>query len=503
MAAPGRTIPIEVQLKLVEVPPNLRAILSQIGQTLQSLGQVRVTPGALTPETTRKLAAAGRELTAVQKDLSTVVTSKVYPAWTQLSKGYIESQMVMRALGRQQLRFIQLVGAGSLKAAALNSALATGQIRLFQTAKGLKVVGDASGYFGAALREGTIRLIQTRDGLVAVSPQVADFTRQIGRSTIEIGKARVALGLVAGQLGSVGLAVRGLLRELFWLGLGSMFITMSFARVRRQQQALERGMYSYRKALVAVRRSQRRVTEAILEFGYGSEEAQAAQEAYEESIMRVRMVEEQMRAQVEQTTLAYMMLAFGTIPTLLRVGSELFTRFLQLFLSMKLNETQSWKSAIAQAFLGDSMLAASAKASALGTSIMYAAVAMGLLTGGVTLLTFALSQWYLQNQLAAVEDRMKKLRREFNLTEIELTRRSLVDSLYQTTDAFKELSKASNQFITRPGQLGRLGATISFRALNIGSIQINATVRREEDIRKIRNTLEDLFIKGYYRRGGL
>jgi len=97
---------------------------------------------------------------------------------------------------------------------------------------------------------------------------------------------------------------------------------------------------------------------------------------------------------------------------------------------------------------------------------------------------------------------MKTMREEFDLGDKSLTGSGLVESLYKTKDALIAVNKTGREFTLGAGELGRIGMGVNVRALSIGNINIIATVREEDDVRKIRTSLEELFNKGYRSRGG-
>jgi len=351
----------------------------------------------------------------------------------------------------------------------------------------------AGGYHRESIRL-TAVIAKTRDTQKQLLPVIEQSKR-----TMEAHRA--AVYMTARSFGVTGMAIRSLIREFFWLGLGTMFITMAWARMRRQTFAIERSMYSVRVAYRAVQRANKELREAMWEYGAGSEEVRAANERLRDAQERVRVAEEGVRMQVEMSILAWQMLIFGTVPTVLRAATAITERFTDVWNSIMLNVAATegkiitdWKQVGVLGVLKGMIHAVNA---ALITKL----VLVSALTLGFMALSFAISQFFVQRQLRQFEERMRDMRKEFGLTEQALTGRSLVEAIQVTTEAFRELVGVERVAL-RPGEVARLGAYVNVRTLNVGQINVIATVRREEDIRRIRRELEDLFLRGYIGRGG-
>jgi len=195
-----------------------------------------------------------------------------------------------------------------------------------------------------------------------------------------------------------------------------------------------------------------------------------------------------------------MMLWFGTVPTILRLSSELYTRIGALIKAHFIESLVTKEGALSKFLFGKASIVAAIKTALLNKQLLLTIGLTAALTGGIMLLTYVLSSYFLGRELARVEEEMEKLREEFGLTEYELTGGSLIDSIRETTRAYSELYNVINRDF-RPG-FNQVEPGVNIRALSIGNIVVNATVREEGDIDKIKLAVLEAIREGTARRGG-
>jgi len=350
-----------------------------------------------------------------------------------------------------------------------------------------------------------------------LEPVFSSWNRQVRRTeadvtgltqAIEQGKNvareyRAATYLVARQLGSLGLGARTLLRDIFWLGLGTMFVIMAFARFRRLTFAIERSIYSVRRSYRALQRAQEHLNETIREHGPYSQEAEEASWRLQDAIWQVRIAEESARMAIEQKNWALLMFVFGTVPTVIRATTDLATNMLRLAFIQALRTAQTEQEAISM--IRTAGITDMLKWSIFGlTGAMFKAYLVSmLLTGGFMLLVGAIGYLYAQMQMAQLEERFREMREEMGLTEYELTGGSLVSALNQLGEAFEDVRIKQRRLgmLWRRGELGRVGLRTSIRTLTIGNLTINAVVRSRRDIEMIRREIESIYYTTSRTRG--
>jgi len=201
--------------------------------------------------------------------------------------------------------------------------------------------------------------------------------------------------------------------EVFWLGLGTMFLVMSYARMRRSAFGVERAQRSLRRADEELVEAQEELNTAMSYYGPGSRQVVEASRRLEDAQWNLEYAEEGARQAIEQQYYAWLMLILGTAPTLIRAIFSITSLWYQHIIAQTMVKahvdatTASWmvQSGAIQIHIP--------LVGALTVSYWKLAIAVGLATAGITLLVGALASLAIQAQ---VEDQMKRMRREIEST---------------------------------------------------------------------------------------
>jgi len=319
-------------------------------------------------------------------------------------------------------------------------------------------------------------------------------------------------------MGAYGTALQSLGRTMFWVGLGSMFIMMSWARMQRRAKQVTASAFSLKRAYVDLYQAQSNLKETMLEYGKTSKEAVLAQLRLEEAQMRVTQAEDNVRSATEQNIYATAMWIFGMVPTYIRASFEMTSSLAML-------------TAAKYQVAGASMVEAAGQNAAAGAITIHIpliggvtlaywqwALAIGAVTFGLNILIGLLTQQYAMSQ---AEARIKKVREETEKWEDVLTGHSLVDSLEATRNKMmetnlstKELSYSLSRLPLRShspleikttsgwvemsnlnADLKGLGAVSSTRSVNI-SVNGPWYIREEADITKIAKKIKQMEMRG-------
>jgi hypothetical protein len=143
--------------------------------------------------------------------------------------------------------------------------------------------------------------------------------------------------VVRHQIGAIGQGWRMVGRAAFWAGLGTMFVTMSIARANRALHAITLAYRTLSRVQEDVKESQEEYRRAVMLYGKSSEEAKNAARALRDAYDRLEMAQLRVREAHEGWNLTLLMLALGTIPTLIRGASDLVTSIRYLAASMFMN----------------------------------------------------------------------------------------------------------------------------------------------------------------------
>jgi len=262
-------------------------------------------------------------------------------------------------------------------------------------------------------------------------------------SSAEMARARRAVRMMIAGHARLLDVTRRVGIELFWLGLGSMFIVMSYARWRRSALAVESAQLTLRRATMTLAEAQRRANEAVRMYGMNSREARMAILDLEEAKLAYKLALDRVRSAMEQQVYQMWIFVLGAAPTMIRAIFALTNLWVDYYAAQVHVATGmdmvTIKSMIATGAL--KIQIPILKGIELGYWGVVAAQAAFSL--GVTAVVAALSYWYTETFIINPQlERMKK-----NLKEVEdvLTGHSLVDSLRIARKETSLLTRSINE----------------------------------------------------------
>jgi len=241
--------------------------------------------------------------------------------------------------------------------------------------------------------------------------------------------------------GTVMTHLRRLAYQFYWLGIGIMFVSMSFARAQSRAVQTQSKILSLARAHAALIEAQRNAREVMLEYGRGSEEHRQALGRLIEAKYALRLATEQTRNALIQERLANVQLYTGMIPAIINafmMGTYLFDLYrahllatqgaLQHYFANNLLFGSQKNAIIGSSvqqkmtqYLGDTQMIAGAKTGFLATmqrllsiESLKAAWATGLLKsiliGGIfAVATFAISWGLAMNAMAEANRQMEEM----------------------------------------------------------------------------------------------
>jgi hypothetical protein len=276
--------------------------------------------------------------------------------------------------------------------------------------------------------------------------QVITYLAGIQQGLSEVNRAERQF---RAELGASGRALQMFGNALLWVGLGSMFIMMSVARLRRSMRGVETAAYTLKRAYVDLYEAQKTYQETLIEYGPRSEEFMRASLALEEANWRVKNSEEGVRAAIEQRYLAWAQLIFGSMPTYISSSIALaqalfFNKIISDGLSVSIGKT-----AISISVAGTESSAATIKVLGLSLSFKELALAIGLATAGLNIAIGALVSWFAAMEQERIIEDMRnqtdELLDSIYSLEYGLTGGSLVDSIFKTVDSLEVLRRKVNE----------------------------------------------------------
>jgi len=333
--------------------------------------------------------------------------------------------------------------------------------------------------------------------------------------------------------------------EIFWLGLGSMFLVMSLARARRTTLAVERAQLSWRRAQEDLNEAMEEHQRILAEYGSSSREAIESSRRLEDAQMGLKFAEDSARMAIEQQIYGWMMLALGIAPTVLRAVFSITGYIYDQAVAMTMLKTgldrvtasalvtanAETKQLIVTYLLGQGYSEAAAKSmvesgayamkipiiNMMTTSYLKAALAVGLLTGGITLAIAAVTYFITQ---ATIEDQMRRMKESIDETTSSIGPASYIGSVLEATRATKEFAKEVEnmpikehspiELQTKHGwtKLPEIMETPKIELGEVSPRQVTVInygpwyVREEADIHKITREQHRKLLRGIYVRTG-
>jgi len=254
--------------------------------------------------------------------------------------------------------------------------------------------------------------------------------KKLNRVVTEMARGHVALSNINRRIG----------QELFWLGLGSMFIVMSYARWRRSSLTIESAQLSLRRAVMSMEEAQRRASETIRMYGARSREARAAILDAEEAELSYKLAVDRVRSSIEQQNYALWTFILGAVPTVIRAVFSLTNLYLEHYAAQIQAGTGMTSLYIKSMLETKGYLIKIPILNLTIKSYWGMVAAMGAATLGLTLVLSALS--YFLTEILIVNPAMEKMKSNLEGIEDSLVGHSLVNALRATRAETSELRRS-------------------------------------------------------------
>jgi len=304
---------------------------------------------------------------------------------------------------------------------------------------------------------------------------------------------------VLATLGPTRMALLQLGQTMFWMGLGTMFFYMSLARLHRSFLSVRSAQLSLLRATVRLAEIRERYNRLV---NAGITSGRQFQETYidlREAELAVALAEERLRITTINQMFAWAMLAFGTLPTLIRSTSDLFLNLLRLNYAQVEEGKTAWQAMVSLIAEKAAMDSATVSTEAFSIALKEAATTTIFLTAGLTALTLGLS--FLISKLM-IDRQMRRVREEMEKLGLALTQPhspSLIEGLERMAESLGKISRRVGPLLPTVGRsmFGLTGVLLG------PSVVVNVSgpfyVRSEEDIRGIARAIaKELRTRGVY-----
>lgn len=332
------------------------------------------------------------------------------------------------------------------------------------------------------LREMDEALGRNSQKLLEWAARYAESERVITRHLREI---RDVNRQTIASLGAMGIALTRLGRTFFWAGLGTMFFFMSLARAQRQA-------LNVKSAQLALIRSSIRLQEAQETVRRFQEAGIISGERYREAILRLReaelgleLAQDRLKTAIMTQFYAWLMLAFGSFPTVIRGISDLVFSLIWLFYATKKVEDSTVGAFVKTLLAKTGFDLEKLSVDALNAALFEHVLLLGAATFGVSALAmgigYLITKMIVAKQLEDLNERLKEL----GITIAKPYSPSLVE-------AFQDLAESLDVISTK----GRIFSTLARTTFGLrgmtpigGGVVVNIQgpfyVRAEEDIDRI------------------
>jgi len=139
-------------------------------------------------------------------------------------------------------------------------------------------------------------------------------TRALRKMDQEYYVYRSGVRAIQAALGPTAYAVRMLSMQFYWLGIGIMFVAMSYSRLQAAQLKAKQVTLSLARAHRSLEDAQKSLTRSIIEYGAGSEEAVNAAKDFIETEKSLELQRESARQALIQEKTAWVSFYLGAIP---------------------------------------------------------------------------------------------------------------------------------------------------------------------------------------------
>jgi len=147
--------------------------------------------------------------------------------------------------------------------------------------------------------------------------RMARESRRLDEITGKFIISRWAMRAFYSEMGAAGRVFRNMTQQIYWLGIGIMFVTMSYSRLLQRQISARQRALSLARAIKSLRDAQEEAHRTMIEYGRGSEEYREAIGRVYEAEESLNLMREQVRFSILQEQFALIQLAFGAIPVVI------------------------------------------------------------------------------------------------------------------------------------------------------------------------------------------
>jgi hypothetical protein len=367
-------------------------------------------------------------------------------------------------------------------------------------------------------------------------------------NTAAFQKYRYQMEVYATQTGFVGKQIETITQQVYWFGIGLMFVSMSMARAETRQLTTEKSTYSLAQSYQALHEAQKSAMDIMNKYGIASEEYAVAQGKVKQAEFQLALQKKSTQMAIQQENLAQLQFYLGAMPLLInsyRMGATAMNMWMgyqkaKLGLQAYENaanvanaETGLFRIAVnnmsAEATLANTFieevevgtLLSDTEAKLLDTvatrELTFASISLqAILTGGISLVASmgalfavqALSASSASEEMKKLDEQAKSLSKTFEGTTVTgnavndmLTGHSLDKSAIKVTNEFKKLNDEMN----KTSDLGNVGINVkhgfvgnidNIPSSNVSSTPLsfnisfpNLTIREEADMTKFSNNM--------------
>lgn len=331
-------------------------------------------------------------------------------------------------------------------------------------------------------------------------PALVQSIQKHKEAEIELTKYRLATQMAMGSIGALGMTLMDFSRTLFWIGLGSMFAMMSLSRLSKSYLQVESAQMQVIRAQVSLEDAQERLQkyyDAGITSGKGFRNAQLE---VMEATLATKLAEDRLSQSIEQNWYNWLMLVFGTFPTVIRGFVDLFSVSARVAQVLELQGNMSLIAGIKNLISGQLTEQGSIgfeifNAAAIKTFVLLSAITFGL-TLLIAVVSYFISKWQIESMIEDTNKQLEKLGYNLNKRRHSPT---LVES-------FKNLAKDSKDASESVMKLAKANDMISASGIpgtTVKSISINfsgpVNVRSESDMSRI----SEYIVRAIRTRGAL
>lgn len=336
----------EVSTRMMDLVSGTKTVEMEAKKYLMQLG---LAPKEIT-KLTRELQAAKPE---VQPKVDTATLEKVKKTMAEVTTMYrpkVDTSQLDRmreVLGQVQEKFkdqpdLRFSIKGVQEMENLNNLLETTKEKANLTGDSARLLDSVVNKFLRDVEPAREIKILSRD--YGITPETvneireaAEAVRKVAGASKEVNpvlqenteKWRMQLGAIRAYRmagGPVMFLARQMTMQMYWLGIGVMFVGLAYYRVQRAQKAVENSMVSLGRSIRSVRDAQENLQETLVTYGAGTKEARNAAEALIDAEWERKQAEDSLRQSIIQSKIASMSFYLGTIP----IGMNVMRTFMDI-----------------------------------------------------------------------------------------------------------------------------------------------------------------------------